>query len=81
MSLSSQKYRFGIRDPENLFRIPDPGPGVKKAPDPGSLIRIRNTELPVPKFLRQVRYRREGSKILCIALYYRGQYKKSDLSS
>jgi hypothetical protein len=26
---------------KNLFRIPDPG--VKKAPDPGSLIRIRNT--------------------------------------
>jgi hypothetical protein len=24
----------GIR--ENLFRIPKPGPGVKKAPDPGS---------------------------------------------
>ncbi len=27
----------GIRDPgsgKNLFRIPDPGPGVKKAPDP-----------------------------------------------
>jgi hypothetical protein len=24
----------GIR--KNLFRIPDPGPGVKKAPDPGS---------------------------------------------
>ncbi len=40
--LSSQKYGFGIRDPEkNLFRIPDPG--VKKAPDPGSRIRIRNT--------------------------------------
>jgi hypothetical protein len=35
LSLSSQKYGFGIRDPEkNLFRIPDPG--VKKAPDPGS---------------------------------------------
>ena len=37
LSLSSQKYRFGIRDPwsgKNLFRIPDPG--VKKAPDPGS---------------------------------------------
>jgi hypothetical protein len=37
MSLSSQKYGFGIRDPgsgKNLFRIPDPG--VKKAPDPGS---------------------------------------------
>jgi hypothetical protein len=35
----------GIRDPgsgKNLFRIPDPG--VKKAPDPGSRIRIRNTE-------------------------------------
>jgi hypothetical protein len=48
LSLSSQKYEFGIRDPGseirdpgsgiNLFRIPDPG--VKKAqsriPDPGS---------------------------------------------
>jgi hypothetical protein len=33
-----------IRDPEkNLFRIQDPGPGVKKAPDPGSQIRICNT--------------------------------------
>jgi hypothetical protein len=35
----------GIRDSgsgKNLFRIPDPG--VKKAPDPGSLIRIRNTD-------------------------------------
>ena len=34
----------GIRDPgsgKNLFRVPDPG--VKKAPDPGSRIRIRNT--------------------------------------
>jgi hypothetical protein len=34
----------GIRDPgsgKNLFRIPDPG--VKKALDPGSRIRIRNT--------------------------------------
>jgi hypothetical protein len=33
-----------IRDPgsgKNLFRIPDPG--VKKAPDPGSRTRIRNT--------------------------------------
>jgi hypothetical protein len=27
---------------KNPFRIPDPG--VKKAPDPGSWIRIRNTE-------------------------------------
>jgi hypothetical protein len=37
LSLSSQKYGFGIRDPgsgKTLFRIPDPG--VKKAPDPGS---------------------------------------------
>jgi hypothetical protein len=50
--ISSQKYGFGIRDPEfeiqdpekkNLFQIPDPGPGVKKAPDPRSRIRIRNT--------------------------------------
>ena len=30
---------FRIRDPKDLFRIPDPG--VQKAPDPGS--RIRNT--------------------------------------
>jgi hypothetical protein len=38
----------GIRDPgsgKNLFRIPDPGPGVKRAPGPGSRIRIRNTLL------------------------------------
>ncbi len=36
-------YGFGIRDPgstKNLFRIPDPG--VKRAQDPGSQIRIRN---------------------------------------
>jgi hypothetical protein len=40
MSLGS-----GVRDPGsgiNLFRIPDPG--VKKAPNPGSRIRIRNTD-------------------------------------
>jgi hypothetical protein len=44
LSLSSQKYEFGIRDPgsgKNLSRIrkkpiPDPGPGVKKPPDPGT---------------------------------------------
>jgi hypothetical protein len=37
LSLSSKKYGVGIRDPENnLLRIPDPGPGVKKASDPGS---------------------------------------------
>ncbi len=41
LSLSSKKYGAGIRDPgsvKNLFRIqiPDPGPAVKKAPDPGS---------------------------------------------
>ncbi len=45
-SKSSQKYGFGIRDPgsgKNLFRSPDPGPGVKKAPEPWSWIRIRNT--------------------------------------
>ncbi len=44
LSLRSEKYEFGIRDPRsgiNPFRIPDPG--VKKAPDPGSRIRIRNT--------------------------------------
>ncbi len=30
---------------KKLFQIQDLGPGVKKAPDPGSRIRIRNTEL------------------------------------
>jgi hypothetical protein len=39
LSISSQKY--GLGSGKNLFRIPDPG--VKKAPDPGSRIRIRNT--------------------------------------
>jgi hypothetical protein len=37
LSLNSQTYGFGIRDPgsgKNLFQIPDPG--VKKALDPGS---------------------------------------------
>jgi hypothetical protein len=37
--------RYGIRDPEKTHsgsRIPDPG--VKKAPDPGFRIRIRNTD-------------------------------------
>jgi hypothetical protein len=36
---SSKKYGVGIRNPgsgKNLFRIPDPSPGVKKASDPGS---------------------------------------------
>jgi hypothetical protein len=37
----SQKYELEIRDPrpkfdKNLSRIPDPYPGVKKAPDPRS---------------------------------------------
>jgi hypothetical protein len=35
----SKNYRTFYRDTRsgiNLFRIPDPGPGVKKAPDPGS---------------------------------------------
>ncbi len=42
LSQSSQKYGFGIRDPEKTYsvsRIPDPG--AKKTPDPGS--RIRDT--------------------------------------
>jgi hypothetical protein len=33
LSLSSQKYEFGIRDPEQK-PIPDPGSRGKKAPDP-----------------------------------------------
>jgi hypothetical protein len=40
-SLTSQKYEFGngVRDPgsgKKLFRISEPGPGVKKAPNTGS---------------------------------------------
>ncbi len=43
ISLSSQKYGFGIRDPrsgiqKNLFRILDSDSRVNKAPDPGSRI-------------------------------------------
>ncbi len=47
LSLSSQEYGFGIRDPgsgKNLFRIPDPG--VKKAPDPGSGSATLHTYIP-----------------------------------
>jgi hypothetical protein len=49
LSLNSQKYGFGIRDPgseirdpgsgirkKNLFRIPDPGVKKHWIPDPGS---------------------------------------------
>ncbi len=37
LSLSSQKYGFGIQDPRSRNRKkPIPDPGVKKAPDPGS---------------------------------------------
>jgi hypothetical protein len=53
VSLSPKKYDTGcssrIPDPDAVFlpsRIPDPG--VKKAPNPGSRIRIRNTEAQDP---------------------------------
>jgi hypothetical protein len=37
LSLRSQKYGFGIRDPRSGIRKkPIPNPGVKKEPDPGS---------------------------------------------
>jgi hypothetical protein len=40
LSLSSQKYGFGIRDPRSGIRKKthsgSQNPGVKKAPDPGS---------------------------------------------
>jgi hypothetical protein len=39
--LSKMGLGFGIR--KNLFWIPDPGLGVKRAPYPGSRIWIRNT--------------------------------------
>jgi hypothetical protein len=34
--LSKKNMSLGSRIRKNLFRIPDPEPGVKKAPDPGS---------------------------------------------
>jgi hypothetical protein len=46
LSLSSQKYGFGIRDLEETYsgsRILDPG--VKKAPDPGSGSGTQHSEL------------------------------------
>jgi hypothetical protein len=49
LSLSSQKYGFGIRDlrsgirKKTYFGSRIPENGVKKAPDPGSWIRILNT--------------------------------------
>jgi hypothetical protein len=47
LSLSSQKYGFGMRDPEQTYsgsRIPDPG--VKKAPDPGCATLARTSAQP-----------------------------------
>jgi hypothetical protein len=47
LSLSSQKYRFGIRDPRSGKKpIPDTGSRGQKST--GSRIRIRNSGLPVP---------------------------------
>ncbi len=43
LSLCSQKYGFGIRDPR-----------VKKAPDSGSRIRIRNTEKSKHNLMRRI---------------------------
>jgi hypothetical protein len=52
LSLSSQKYGFGIRDPRSWIRKkPIPDPGVKKAPDPGSatlLQRLRTESVRIP---------------------------------
>ncbi len=61
----------GIRDPgsgKSLFRIPDPGPGVKKAPDPRSRI-------PDPQHCPG--YRHPGS----VTLLYRADFRyKTKLS-
>jgi hypothetical protein len=75
LSLSSQKYGFGIRDPrfgdagsgKNLFRIPYPG--VKKAPDPGSgsatLITVLRAFTSIAKLpLIQLRYSRTSWVLL-----------------
>jgi hypothetical protein len=55
----------GIRDPgsgKNLFRIPDPGSWGQKAPNPGSRIRIRNTEKHI------IRYKADAKSSLKSAL-------------
>jgi hypothetical protein len=46
LSLSSQKYSFGIQDPRSGIQkkpIPDPGSGSRGKKCTGSWIRIRNT--------------------------------------
>ncbi len=48
MDLGSGIRFSEIQDPEkNLFRIPDPGPGVKKALDPGSTTLLFNDTMTV----------------------------------
>jgi hypothetical protein len=57
LSLSSQKYGFGIRDPRSWIRkkpIPDPGSWTRVQKGTGSRIRIRNTEKMVVK-LQEIR--------------------------
>ncbi len=57
MPLSSQKYGFGIRDPEKTYSE------SRKAPDPGSRIRIRNTGKKNFDFLGQAVPHGEGGEL------------------
>jgi hypothetical protein len=71
MSLSSQKYGFGIRDPEKK-PIPDLGSGFKGQKDTGFRIRIRNLEKIVCtsyKFYNAVTMYRKKRYQQCIAVF------------
>ncbi len=66
LSLSSINFGFGIRDPESEIRnkpIPDPGPGIKKAPDPWS--RIRKTEKYILKKIKALQQKLPTPSKLC----------------
>ena len=67
--------KIWIWDPgsgKNLFRIPDPG--VKKAPDPGSRIRIRNT---AAKYKSRVQIR-AGKAAVCVVTWQEGGHLATD---
>jgi hypothetical protein len=70
LSLSSQKYEFGIRDPGSEIRkkpIRDTRFRSKKKhriPDSGSRIRIRNTGIPDPEHWRYILMNLLGDHIL-----------------
>jgi hypothetical protein len=77
LSLSSQKYGFGIRDPgsgKNLFQIPDPGSRGQKGtgsripdPDPQHCEKASTPLPPTPFF----RFRGKNASRLIVGLNFR----------